>query len=380
MLQLRMVFLPMSKKARSYKAILFDSVPMGIQKGEEKYRIMELKSLVTTFGGAHIVGTIQKRSTLDYHCFLSQGAFDEVLGMAKQQGANLLILGNILKPRQIFELSELLRKEKIQIWDRIDLILNIFSLHAHSAEAKLQIDLAKIRHMGPRIYGMGSELSRQGGGIGTRGIGETNTEIMRRHLQKDEERILKNLEKISKVREGQRLRRKKYGFQNVAIIGYTNAGKSTLMNTLTRKGVLVEDALFATLDTRIGKLFFPSLQENILFSDTIGFIADLPPDLIAAFRSTLSEAIHADLLLHIVDVSDPRREEKIQIVDEIIADLQIEEIPQILVFNKIDSAKKRFGKRALQKKYRSRNPVFLSAQEKEGLEDLKEKIEKNFHK
>jgi GTPase len=370
----------MSKRAPRYQAILFDSVPHPLSLQEGKYRMSELKSLVDTFGDANITGMIQKHNTLDYHTFLTKGSLDEVLQIAKERGADLLILGNILKPRQIFELSELLRKEKIQVWDRIDLILNIFSLHAKSAEAKLQIDLAKIRHMGPRIYGMGSELSQQGAGIGTRGIGETNTEIMRRHLQKDEERILKNLEKISKVREGQRLRRKKYGFQNVAIIGYTNAGKSTLMNALTRKGVLIEDALFATLDTRIGKLFFPALQENILFSDTIGFIADLPPSLIAAFRSTLSEAIHADLLLHVVDVDDPRREEKIQIVDQIITDLKIENIPQILVFNKIDSAKKRFGKIALSKKYLSRTPVFLSAQDKNGLDELKEKIEKSIKK
>ncbi len=347
---------------------------------DRNIQMEEISSLVQTLGTVEICGKISKRADINLKTFLSQNTISEILTEAKLQNIQILILGNTLKPRQIYELSEIFRLEKIEVWDKIDLILKIFSLHAQSSEAKLQIELAKIRHMGPRIFGMGDELSRQGGGIGTRGIGETNTEIMKRHLQRAEKDITEKLKKSENTKSLQRERRKRDNFLTLSLVGYTNAGKSCMMNRLSKKGVSVKNALFETLDTRIGKMYLPEVHSEILVSDTIGFIADLPPHLISAFRSTLSESIHADILLHVVDVSDPQKKEKIKVVDEILENLGLSEKSQILVFNKTDIAKKRFGKIALLKEYKNRNPIFCSAQKGEGIEILKEKIAQIIHK
>lgn len=359
------------------KALLIDISPA--QKTTQEMmdtREYELKSLVTTYGEYEIADTWVKKADPDLKLFLRKGVLDDAIIFCREHHIEQIILGNILKPRQIWELTELLRKDDIQVWDRVDLILNIFSQHAGSSEAKLQIQLAKIRHMGPRIFGMGDELSRQGGGgATTRGQGETNTEVMKRHLRKEEQNIIKKLEKVERTKCLHRQNRKRNKKETLALVGYTNAGKSCLMNTLSKKGVTVKDALFQTLDTRIGKVFLPNLFREVFVSDTIGFIADLPPKLISAFQSTLSESIHADILLHVVDVSDEKHDEKIQIVDDILTQLEIDTKNQILIFNKIDLAGKRFGKTAIQKKYKDRHPIFISAQEKLGIDDLKKRIE-----
>lgn len=341
----------------------------------------EMESLVKTYGLFEISENWIKKTEIDLRNFLRKGTLDDAMFFCKKEKISYLILGNILKPRQIWELTEIFRKINVQVWDRVDLILNIFSQHAHSSEAKLQIKLAKIKHMGPRIFGMGDELSRQGGGgFTTRGIGETNTEIMKRHLRREELKIEEKLKKVQKTKCLHRQNRKRSHQETVALIGYTNAGKSQLMNSLSKKGVSVKDALFQTLDTKIGTIFLTKSYREIFISDTIGFIADLPPKLIAAFSSTLSESINADLLLHIVDVSDPKHKEKIKIVDDILSQLNIAEKPQILVFNKIDKAKKRFGKIKLKQEYKDRNPVFISAKEKINLNELKNQIEKTLPK
>lgn len=359
------------------KTLLVDVVSPHASKADADAKLSELKSLVYTLGGMNIVHTLQRKSDPDYQTYIGGGTIDEAIRIAESKEIKILIVNNLLKPRQIFTLGETLRPHGVEVWDRIDLILNIFSQHAQSAEAKLQIELARIRHMGPRIFDMGIELSRQGGGIGTSGIGETNIERMKRHLKEQERRIVKKLEKIEQGHDLQRQRRRRENFFTVSLIGYTNAGKSTLMRVLTKKeNVAVHDALFVTLDTRIGKLFLPRVLKSVLVSDTIGFIADLPPELIAAFTSTLSETIHSDLLLHVGDVSDPRREEKIAVVDGILENLGIADKPQILVGNKVDIAGKRFGKLKLRLKYKDRSPVFLSATEKENIEELKNIIAK----
>ncbi|PID83973.1 GTPase HflX, partial [Candidatus Gracilibacteria bacterium] len=281
------------------------------------------------------------------------------------------------------------------------------------SEAKLQIELASIKHMGPRIFDMGMELGKQAG----KGRGETNTQIMKRHLQRREKAIKKELEHFSKVRKEHRKSRSRKGLATIGVVGYTNAGKSTLTNALTNKGVLAEDKLFATLGTSVGKMWIApsSLDEGkycpgkeFLINDTIGFIRDLPPELIDAFTSTLEDSIEADILLHTVDACDPKLEEKIEVVDEILERIGATQ-KKIYVFNKIDGIScchsgldpesniniEKYTRRDserdpemnsegqtieidyleyLKEKFAKYNPVFVSAYKKVGLDELKERI------
>lgn len=357
------------------KAIVIDITEKRSAKGEREARMAELQSLVKTYGNIEVVASLSKKTKTDLKLYLREGLREEAMMECKKYGVDTIILGNILKPRQIYELSEYFKEEKVEIWDRIDLILKIFSQHAQSSEAKLQIKLAKLKHMGPRIFGLGGEeLSKQGGGIGAKGQGESNTEIMKRHLRREKKHTIEKIEKLEKTQSLQRKNRKRRFGETVSLVGYTNAGKSSLMNTLSKKGVETEDALFKTLDTRIGKMFLPQLQKEIFLSDTIGFMGDLPPDLIDAFRSTLSEAVESDILLHVVDLSDPRRLEKMAVVDEILEQLDLSNKKQIIVFNKIDQAGERFGKARLRRKFKGKNFVFCSAHTKQGLDQLQWKI------
>lgn len=322
---------------QKHKAILADTIHFSASKREAEDRMVELEELVRTYGGAVVVKTIQRRARPDYQTFIGKGKVEELLAEAKGLGADLLVINHALKPQQIYNLEELLRLEKIKVWDRVDLILNIFDKHAKTAEAKLEIELARLRHMGPRIYNMGEQLGRQRGGTSTRGgSGEGNTEAMKRHLRGQERAILKKLETYQGVRDRQRERRVKQGERTVALVGYTNAGKTSLLNALTKRKEYAADALFATLDTRVGTLYLPALEGTALLSDTIGFIQGLPPSLIAAFRSTLSEAIGADVVLHVIDAADDKRDEKVAIVDGILSDLGIAESRRLRVYNKID--------------------------------------------
>ncbi len=297
----------------------------------------ELEELVKTYGGAVVVKSIQRKAKPDNDTFIGKGKVEELIGEAKALGADLLVVNHALKPGQMYKLEEILRPAKVKVWDRIDLILNIFDKHASTAEAKLEIELARLRHMGPRIYNMGAQLGRQRGGTGTRGgSGEGNTEAMKRHLREQERAILKKLEKYQGVRDLQRERRTRMRERTVALVGYTNAGKTSLLNALTKRKEYAANALFATLDTRVGSLYLPELEGTALLSDTIGFIQGLPPSLIAAFHSTLSEAIGAEVLLHVIDASDDKRDEKIAVVDEILTSLGVPEHRRLRVYNKID--------------------------------------------
>lgn len=323
------------------KAILVDVVPLETSKIEAYKRLEELESLVKTYGGIVVIKTIQKRGIPNYKTFIGTGKIDELIEEGKQKGANIIVINNIVKPRQLYELGEILRKENMEVWDRVDLILKIFDKHAQSTEAKLQIDLARIRHMGPRIFKMGGELMQQEGARGTRGgPGETNIEIMKRHLSKQEQAIMAKLEHYDTIKEGHRKRRKRQYFKTAAFVGYTNAGKSSLLHALTGKDVYIADELFATLDTKIGNLYIEETHKEVLISDTIGFIQDIPPFLIQAFKSTLAEAIDADLLLHVIDIADPMFEQKIVVVEDILIQLGLQDKQKIYVFNKIDLMEK----------------------------------------
>lgn len=355
------------------RAILIDVVPPQMEKNIAARRLNELDSLTRTYGGIIVVKLLQKRSVPDYRTYIGSGKLKEIIEITKSEKTDLLIVNNLLKPKQMFMLGEELRPHRMTVWDRVDLILKIFQKHATTAEAKLQIKLAAIRHMGPRIFGMGMEMMQQAGGTGTRGgQGESNTEIMKRHLFEQEKRIKKDLEAAACSRGVHRKRRERLGFKTASIVGYTNAGKSSLLNALTRKGAYVADKLFATLDTRVSKIHLPDGSE-ILLSDTIGFIQNLPPDLISAFRSTLDETVDADLLLHVIDAGDPFMTEKIGEVEGILAQLGIEKRPCIYVFNKIDLVKK-LNRPDLAKRYAAMTPVFVSATTGEGLIELKKRL------
>lgn len=358
------------------KVFLVDIVTKDTKQELLEDRMRELENLVETYGGVVILKTYQKKDQPDNRTYVGKGKLEEIIADMQRLGANLLIIGNILKPRQVYELSEMLRPFKIEVRDRVDLILQIFDKHADSVEAKMQVELAAIKHMGPRIFGMGKELWRQGGAgsWAMRGLGETNTEIMKRHLKEKQIKITKKLEEYEHMRKLHRDARIKKWFPVVWIVGYTNSGKSTLLNTLTKKWVLAENKLFATLWTNVGKLYIitdPStgLGKEILFNDTIGFIRDLPPQLIQAFKSTLEDSIESDILFHVVDASDPFFQERINVVNEILDKIWAKQ-ERILVFNKIDLIDK-LQLATIQYEYKNEVCLWISALQETGLEDLK---------
>lgn len=355
--------------------VIVDIVPKTISTNEAFERLQELENLVQTYGGMVVVKKVQRRGMPEYGTFVGSGKIQEIIEDGKALGAKLVIVNNILKPGQVYRLGEALRKAGMEAWDRVDLILKIFSKHAKSAEAKLQIELAAIRHTGPRIFGLGLDLSRQGGGVGTSGIGETNTERMKRHLKEQEHKVVSKLKHLEQVRTQHREHRERLSFKSVAIVGYTNAGKSSLMRALTKKDAYVANKLFATLDTHIGELYLPDNEhgKTVMLSDTIGFIRDLPPSLIKSFKSTLEEAIHADVILHVVDYSDEKLVEKVAIVDSILDELGLKNTPQVLVFNKLDLPSP-FSMTAIKDQFRERPLAFVSAASKEGFDNLKLQI------
>lgn len=361
------------------KTIIIDIAPPSLKEEELQHRMDELESLVSTYGWVTIVRRVQKKFTPDYRTFVGSGKLDEIIALWAELGAELLIIGNIMKPAQVWNVNEHLRlaKSKMKAWDRVDLILKIFALHAVSPESKLQIELAAIKHMGPRIFGMGMELSRQGGwGSGAmRGLGETNTEIMKRHLKEKERIILEKLKTYERTRSLHRENRKRKNLSTIGIVWYTNAGKSSLFNALTGKGVLAEDKLFATLWTSVWKFWIGSNGEwrEYLLNDTIGFIRDLPPDLIAAFTSTLEDSIESDLILHVVDSSDPWIFEKIKIVDTTL-DMIWARQKKIYVMNKVDMLTEENITHA-KKQFKDFNPLFVSTYSLMGIDDLKKRIE-----
>lgn len=345
---------------------------------EEIYSGEELESLITTLGGEVTARLVQKIVRPHPSTYIRPGKLEEIVSVVKEKEIDIVVLNAIVKPTQTHNIKLSLEQinPQIEVWDRVDLILHIFDKHAATTEAKLQIELARMRYMGPRIYGMGFILSRQGGGIGTVGIGETNSELMRRHWKDAMKHVTDELEKISKNKKEQLEKRKRLGFQTVSIVGYTNAGKSSLFNVLAKKNAYVENELFATLDSSIGKMYIPALSSEVLITDTIGFIRDLPPRLIDAFKSTLMESIHADLLLFVMDASDPELETKMSVVMNILLELGRTTDDMIFVFNKMDKAT--LDKEAIVAKYARFTPLFISVKDGIGLDSIKDAIGKRF--
>ena len=294
--------------------------------------IAELGELARSCNVEVLDAVIQHRPQVDPKFILGKGKLSEMLIRALQKGANLLIFDHELSPSQARSIGEV---TDLKVIDRTQLILDIFAQRAHSREGKIQVELAQLKYRLPRLVHQTTALSRLAGGIGGRGPGEMKLEIDRRRVRDRIVHLEKELKSIRKARQERRRTRKKRGVPVISIIGYTNAGKSTLLNGLTKSAVAAENRLFATLDPKSSRLRFPREREAVI-TDTVGFIRDLPEDLFAAFRATLEELEEADVLLHVVDVSNPRFERQMEAVDRIVEDLNLQRKAEIRVFNKTD--------------------------------------------
>lgn len=292
----------------------------------------ELEALLETAGGICTAKVLQNRHAPDPHSFIGEGKAQEVCELLETTEANMVIFDNDLSPSQIRALEEL---TGVTVLDRSALILDIFAQRAKTAEGRLQVELAQYQYLLPKLSGMGKSMSRLGGGIGTRGPGETKLETDRRHIRERITKLQQELNEVRQVRAVQRERRIKNSVPVVALVGYTNAGKSTILNQLTDAGIPANDRLFDTLDTTTRRLRVSDHLE-VLLSDTVGFIAKLPHHLIEAFQATLEELRYADLLLHVIDASDPQREAHIAVVDKLIAKLAKPDVPVLRCYNKTD--------------------------------------------
>lgn len=292
----------------------------------------ELDALLQTAGGFCTAKVLQNRHTPDSHSFIGAGKAQEIRMLAEATESTMVIFDNTLSPGNIRVLEELIG---VTVLDRSALILDIFAQRARTKEGRLQVELAQYQYLLPRLSGMGTSLSRQGGGIGTRGPGETQLETDRRHIRERIRRLEEELEQVRRVRGVQRERRKKNSVPVVALVGYTNAGKSTLLNCLTGAGIPANNRLFDTLDTTSRTLRVSDNLEVVL-SDTVGFIAKLPHHLVDAFRATLEELEYADLLIHVIDASDPEREAHIAVVEKLIRQLAKPGTPVLQCYNKAD--------------------------------------------
>ncbi|ALC17003.1 GTP-binding protein HflX [Desulfuromonas soudanensis] len=312
------------------KAILISVSQESRQETEDS--LDELTELARTADVVVLDRIVQRARQLNPKYLMGEGKVKEVVIRALQQGATLLIFDQDLSPAQVRSITEI---TEIKVIDRSQLILDIFARRAHTLDGKVQVELAQLKYIMPRLVGRGTALSRLMGGIGGRGPGETKLETDRRRIRDRITRLEKQLEALSQGRRQRRQRRIRAEVPIVSIVGYTNAGKSTLLNAMTQSAVLTEDLLFATLDTATRRLRFP-LEREVIITDTVGFIRKLPKSLMGAFKATLEELEDADLLLHVVDLSNPRFEEQMKSVEKILADLELDRIPTLLVFNKID--------------------------------------------
>ncbi len=366
--------IPDSQKQEMEKAILVGVILPRNQRWEVEENLAELKLLAATSGVEVVDELLQERRQINPTYFIGKGKVDELHRMVKMYGISTVIFDDDLTPAQGRNLEKAL---DVKIVDRSILILDIFARHARTREAKTQVELAQLKHLLPRLTRQWTHLSRQVGGIGTKGPGETQLETDRRLIRNRIETLQKELEKIDQRRVTRRQGRK--GCFKISLVGYTNVGKSTLMNLLTDAEVLVENQLFATLDSTIRRLHLGNHYE-VLLSDTVGFIRKLPHQLIASFKSTLDEVAEADLLLHVVDVSHPAFQEQIHTVNEVIREIGAGETPTLMVFNKIDLLKEKAQISALKKQYPE--SVFISATQHIRTQHLKKVlsdfIERNF--
>jgi GTPase len=348
-------------------------VLVGVEKQESKIDelLAELKRLADT-AGVTVVGKLtQKKSKPDARYYIGSGKVEELKALATSLNADTVVFNVPLSASQERNLESAL---ELKVVDYTEIILDIFAQHAKTREGNIQVELAQSSFRLTRLTGHGVDMSRLGGGIGTRGPGETKLEHDRRKIRKRISELKGEIEKLSKERSLRREKRKKSDLPLISLIGYTNSGKSTLLNSLTNAGVLSQDKLFATLDTTTRR-FRLSNGKKILLTDTVGFITNLPHQLIAAFRATLEEVTDADLLLHVVDVSNPYYEDQIAAVYTVLEELNCVTKPIITVFNKVDRLKKKLPE-AMLKKYKP--SVAISALNSKYLDDLQDQIVRFF--
>jgi GTP-binding protein HflX len=339
--------------------------------------LTELERLVQTAGGTVLQTLKQKRSHPHHQTVVGEGKVQEIALAAQSAGANLVVFDRDLSPAQVRNLETQIG---IRVVDRTEVILDIFAQRAQSGAGKLQVELAQLEYMLPRLTGRGQAMSRLGGGIGTRGPGETKLETERRAIQRRITRLQQEVDQLQAHRARMRQRRQHEEVPSVAVVGYTNAGKSTLLNVLTNAEVYAADQLFATLDPTTRRLVVPdTVTEDslaLLLTDTVGFIHDLPPSLLDAFRATLEEVSEADALLHVVDLSHPAWQSQIRSVMKILSEMPIAPGPALVAFNKIDQVD---GDTLELAREEYPQAIFISANERLGLETLRRKLAQLVH-
>ena len=346
------------------------AVLVGVGRGIEEADLDELAALADSAGAEPVERVLQTRQDPNPATFVGKGKINEVHDAVHRSGAEAVILDDELTPGQLRNLEERL---KVKVIDRTALILDIFALHARSREGKAQVELAQLTYLLPRLRGWGEAMSRLGAGIGTRGPGETKLEVDRQHIKRRISKLRKDLKDLARTRDVKRSSRERSGIPQVAIAGYTNAGKSTLMNALTRSDVVVANQLFATLDPTVRKIELPSGRAATL-SDTVGFVSKLPHELVEAFRSTLEEVARSTLIVHVADASSPDVIEQIDAVRVVLAEIGAVHIPEVLTLNKVDRLSETERARVLARI--DGDAVPISALTGDGLDELMERIER----
>ena len=353
------------------RAVLVGIVTRGETQEELDRSLDELEGLLDTAGGETFARLTQNKEAPDPRTLIGSGKAAELAYICACNDIDLVVFDCELSPSQIRNLEDMIDND-VRVIDRSMLILDIFALHAVTGEGKLQVELAQLKYTAPRLMGRGTELSRLGGGIGTRGPGESKLETDRRHLQRRVRALEAQIDEMDKNRKTMRASRDRSGITEIAIVGYTNAGKSTLLNRLTDAGILAEDKLFATLDPTTRKFTLPC-GESVLLTDTVGFINKLPHHLVSAFRSTLEEACRADILLILTDASDPAFREQLAVTERLLEELGASGKPTLYVFNKCDRGFAEFGRVGIEANVD--NQVFISALTGQGIDLLVSKLE-----
>lgn len=341
---------------------------VGVETGKDRMEesLTELEELLETAGGEAVGRVIQNLESINKATYVGKGKVDEIRELAEELGADGIVCDDELSPAQLSNLKDEL---DIKVLDRTLVILDIFAAHAQTSEGKLQVELAQLKYRSSRLTGLGKNLSRLGGGIGTRGPGESKLESDRRAIRERVSQLRSEIEKVESSRETLRKHRMSDGIPVIAIVGYTNAGKSTFLNKITDAGILAEDKLFATLDPTTRNLKIPD-GEEVLFTDTVGFISKLPHNLVDAFKSTLEEAKYADLILHVADASNPEVDEQMKVVYRTLEELKVTGKPIVTFLNKQD----KLEEERIIKDIKADAVVKGSAKTGEGIDELLSKI------